>query len=194
MIHKLASDKQSFEIHYTSCTLEGQVFRDRIEQLAGANAHFYTSRETQGKRINLEQLLSTPGSEVHIYICGPRRMIATVREIAKIQGWPASKIHFESFVAQPLADDQPIRVHLTKSNKTIDAPDNQTILDTLLNASVDVPNDCKRGECSICRTQVEGEPDHRDLCLSTIENTFVVVRLCFACGGRRVDIEFVMEN
>ena len=170
MIHKLASDKQSFEIHYSSRSLKGQAFRDRITQIAGDKAHFYASGEPQGQRLDLEQLLSTPEPGVHIYFCGPRRMITAIRDTANTQGWPAAQIHFESFGAQPLADDQPIRVHLAKSNKTITVPANQTILDTLLNAGIEVPNDCKRGECSICTTQVlEGEPDHRDLCLSTEE-------------------------
>jgi len=168
MMHKLVSDKQSFEMHYSSRTLEGLAFHNYIEQIAGDKAHFYTTREPQGERLNLEQLLSTPKPGVHIYFCGPRRMIAAIRDTAETLGWPAAQIHFESFGAQPLADDQPIRVHLAKSNKTITVPANQTILDTLLDAGVDVPHDCKRGECSFCTAQVlEGEPDHRDLCLSS---------------------------
>lgn len=172
MLHKLASDKQSFEIHYSAREASGLAFRNRIEHLAGDNAHFYASRDPNGQRLDLKSLLSTPKPGVHVYFCGPRGMITTIREIAEAQGWPAAQIHFESFGARPLADDKPIRVHLSKSNKIITVPANQTILDTLLEAGISVPHDCKRGECTMCTTHVlEGEPDHRDLCLSSEEKS-----------------------
>lgn len=172
MLHKLASDKQSFEMHYSAREASGLAFRNRIEQLAGNNAHFYASQDPDGQRLDLSNLLSTPQPGVHVYFCGPRGMITAIREIAEAQGWPAAQIHFESFGAQPLADDQPIRVHLAKSNKTITVPADKSILDTLLDAGISVPHDCKRGECTMCTTQVlGGNPDHRDLCLSSEEKS-----------------------
>lgn len=170
MLHSLSSTKQSFEIHYSARELTGLAFRDRVEQLAGDKAQFYTSRGPNSRRLDLEQLLAKPEPGVHVYMCGPRGMINAVREIASAQGWALSQIHFESFGAQPLADDQAIRVHLAKSNQTITVPADRTILDMLLDAGVSVPHDCKRGECTMCTTRVlSGEPDHRDLCLSAEE-------------------------
>jgi vanillate O-demethylase ferredoxin subunit len=53
---------------------------------------------------------------------------------------------------------------------TLTVPAELSILDTLLDAGVDVPHDCKRGECTMCTTRVlNGEPDHRDLCLNSEE-------------------------
>ncbi len=170
MLHSLSSKNQSYEIHYSARELSGLAFRDRIEQVAGDKAQFYASRDPQGQRLDLEQLLSKPEPGVHVYMCGPRGMINAVREIAEAKGWPAAHIHFESFGAQPLADDNAIRVHLAESNQTITVPANRTILDTLLDAGVSVPHDCKRGECTMCTTRViGGEPDHRDLCLNAEE-------------------------
>ena len=97
-------------------------------------------------------------------------MIGAIRETAEAKGWPSAQIHFESFGAQPLPGDRPIQVYLAKSNKTLIVPANRSILDTLLDAGVNVPHDCKRGECTMCTTKVlDGEPDHRDLCLSAEE-------------------------
>ena len=143
MLYSLVSKKQSFEIHYSARKLSG---------------------------LALKRLLATPKSNVHVYVCGPRGMINAVREISAEQGWPSSHIHFESFGAQPLPNDRPILIHLAKSNKTIIVPAKNTILDSLLEAGVNVPHDCKRGECTMCTTRViEGEVDHRDLCLSSEE-------------------------
>jgi vanillate O-demethylase ferredoxin subunit len=172
MIHGLSLKNDSFEMHYSARRFSGFVFRDRIVQIAGDSAYFYASKEAGGQRLNLKELLATPKPGVHVYVCGPRGMINDVRETATAQGWPISQIHFESFGAQPKADDKAIRVHLAKSNQTITVPAARSILDTLLDAGVCVPHDCKRGECTLCTTRVlDGEPDHRDLCLSPEEKT-----------------------
>ena len=173
MLHSLSSKKQSYEIHYSARELSGLAFRDKVEQLAGDKAHFYASHDSQSQRLDLEKLLSKPESGVHVYMCGPRGMINAVREIAEAKGWPPAHIHFESFGAQPLANDKAIRVHLAKSNQSITVPADRTILDTLLDAGVKVPHECKRGECTMCTTRViGGKPDHRDLCLNTEEKEF----------------------
>lgn len=172
MMYSLSSKKQSFEIHYSAREHSGLAFREKIEQVAGDRAHFYASRNQQSQRLDLELLLSKPEPGVHVYMCGPRSMINAVRAIADTQGWAPSQIHFESFGAQPLANDKAVRVHLAKSNQTIIVPADRSILDTLLEAGVSVPHDCKRGECTMCTTQVlKGKPDHRDLCLSSEEKT-----------------------
>lgn len=170
MLTSLAAEQQSFEIHYSARTHSELAFRDRIEQIAGNSVHFYASRDPHGQHLDLDRLLSTPRQGVHVYVCGPRRMISAVRKTAEAFGWPSAQIHFESFGVQPLADDRPIRVHLAKSKMTLAVPVERTILDTLLDAGVNVPHDCKRGECTMCTTRVlSGEPDHRDLCLTSQE-------------------------
>lgn len=172
MLHKLVAEKQSLEIHYSAREASGLALHNRIEQLAGDNAHFYVSQDPDSQKLDLEHLLSTPKSGVHVYVCGPRGIINAVREIGFTQGWSPTQIHFESFGAQPLDGDRPIQVHLYKSKKTINVPADRTILDTLLEAGIKVPHECKRGECSMCTTRVvEGEPDHRDLCLNPEEKT-----------------------
>ncbi|GMQ88446.1 MAG: hypothetical protein BMS9Abin08_1692 [Gammaproteobacteria bacterium] len=191
MLHRLASERQSFEMHYSARMVTEFAFRERIEQIAGDSARFYASRDPHGQRLDLERVLSTPRPGVHVYVCGPRRMISAVREIAAAQDWPSVQIHFESFGVQPLADDRPLRVHLAKSNITLTVPAERTILDTLLEAGVDVPHDCKRGECTMCTTRVlDGEPDHRDLCLSSEEQaSSMCVCVSRARGGElRLDL------
>jgi len=174
MMHTLATEGKSFELHYSAHTHARLAFRNRIEKIAGDKARFYATREPDGQgnsqRVDLKQLLATPKPGVHVYICGPRGMINTAREIAADNGWHASQIHFESFGAQPLPGDRPIQVHLARSSKTITVPAEHSILDTLLDAGVNVAHDCKRGECSMCVTRVlKGEPEHRDLCLNKEE-------------------------
>lgn len=190
MAHRLASERQSFEIHYSARAYSALAFRDRVEQIAGDSAHFYASRDPHGGRLDLEHLLSTPRPGVHVYVCGPRRMIGAVRDQAETSGWPSAQIHFESFGARPSAHDRPIRVHLARSNMTLIVPTERSILDTLLDAGVSVPHDCKRGECAMCTTRVlEGEPDHRDLCLNPEERAS---SMC-VCVSRARGVELLLD-
>ncbi|MGB5832986.1 MAG: pyridoxamine 5'-phosphate oxidase family protein [Thiohalocapsa sp.] len=170
MLRALDANGSSLELHYSAQRESDLAFRDRVEALAGKRAQFYASREPAGRRIDFEGLLSLPAEGVHVYVCGPRRMIVAVREIAEIKGWPAGQIHFESFGAGPVPGDTEVSVTLARSGMTLCVPASRTILDTLLDAGYAVPHDCKRGECSMCATRVLGGlPDHRDLCLSPTE-------------------------
>jgi vanillate O-demethylase ferredoxin subunit len=172
MMHRLASEQSSFELHYSARTNTALAFRDRIEHIAGDRAHFYTSHEPHGQRPSLAHILSTPKPGIHVYVCGPQRMITAVRDTAAARGWPSSQIHFETFGAQPTANDTAFDVHLNKSNKTLTVPTTNTILDTLLEAGVNVPHQCKRGECGLCVTRVlAGEPEHRDFYLNEEERS-----------------------
>jgi len=170
MLRQHVRDRGSFELHYSAQRWSDLVFRADIEALAADRASFYATRETDGFGIPLDQLLAVPKADSHVYVCGPRRMIVAVRDTARANGWNDEQIHFESFGAAPSSDDRAITVELARSRKSIDVPADRTILESLLDAGVDVPHQCERGECGLCATAfVEGEPDHRDLCLTPAE-------------------------
>ncbi|MBI1194916.1 MAG: 2Fe-2S iron-sulfur cluster binding domain-containing protein [Gammaproteobacteria bacterium] len=170
MARVLRSSGSSFELHYSARRESDLAFRFEIERLAGAGAHFYASETRGGQRLDLQRILAEPVSGTHVYVCGPFPMIGAVRELAEAKGWAAEQIHFESFGATASAHDRPLSVTLAKSGKTVQVPVTSSILDVLLDEGVAVPHRCKRGECSLCVTRVlEGEPDHRDLCLSAEE-------------------------
>ncbi len=103
-------------------------------------------------------------------MCGPRRMIEAVREIAAEVGWSPDQIHFESFAGGARPGDTPIRVELARSGMTIDVPADTTSLHAVLEAGVWATYECRRGECGSCTTTVlEGEPEHRDVCLTAAD-------------------------
>lgn len=170
MLRALKADGQSFELHYGVKRWSDLAFRKIIDGIAGKQSHFYASREQGGSRIDLKQLLATPIPGVHVYVCGPFGMITDVRELARANNWPSEQIHFESFGAAPLLEKRELKVTLANSGKSFTIPASDSILDALLDAGMAVPHGCKRGECSMCVTPVlDGEPDHRDLCLTSEE-------------------------
>jgi ferredoxin len=56
-------------------------------------------------------------------------------------------------------------VKIPRLGREIDVPVNQTMLDVLESAGVDMIFDCRKGECGLCALpilEVEGIVDHRD--------------------------------
>lgn len=190
MLRQLVRDGGSFELHYSVKHWADLAFRPEVERLAGTKANLYATREPDGRRIPLAAVLGTPVPDTHVYVCGPRKLIVAVREIARAKGWPDEQIHFESFGAEPSADDRAITVELARSGGSLTVPADQSILDALLDAGIAVPYDCKRGECSLCATGYrKGQPEHRDLCLTSAEQEQA---LCL-CVSRAKSDELVLD-
>ncbi|MCB1934425.1 MAG: pyridoxamine 5'-phosphate oxidase family protein [Nitrosomonas sp.] len=172
MARTLSASGDSLEIHYTARTHKSMAFKQQVADIASDNSHFYFSREEPVVRLDLEDILSEPKIGIHIYACGPKVLIDAVITIAEVKGWPKNQIHFELF-GNPLArqdSDKPIEVELRKSGKTVHVASDQSVLDVLLGAGVNVGFSCKRGECGNCKVPVlEGDIDHRDIVLDTYE-------------------------
>ena len=112
-------------------------------------------------------MLVNPDPEKHMYVCGPPGMIRAAFTTARELGWADHQLHAESFGAKKKAGDRPIDVELARSGFSVHVSEDQTVLEALLEAGVWAPYDCLRGECASCMTRVlEGEPDHRDICLT----------------------------
>ena len=77
------------------------------------------------------------------------------------------------------------KVVLAKSGTEFVVPPGKTILDTLLDAGLDIPYSCMEGVCGTCETKVvEGVPDHRDLILTEEEHaTGKIMMIC--CSGSK---------
>ena len=59
---------------------------------------------------------------------------------------------------------------LAKSKAVVMVHPEQSILDALIDSKIQVPFDCKRGECGMCATGIiAGEPEHRDVYLTKDE-------------------------
>jgi len=169
MLQKLESQQKSYEIHYTAKTSSDFIYIKRIKKIAGNKCTFYNSSENNS-RLYLDQLLVKPVQRTHVYVCGPTRLINAVREISENYKWNKQNIHFENFGNNSMLENSSIEVNLARSNIKLTIPENKSILDYLLEHKVEVPHQCKRGECGLCATTVlEGTPEHKDVYLNNEE-------------------------
>ncbi|MCQ4120372.1 PDR/VanB family oxidoreductase [Rhodococcus tibetensis] len=122
-------------------------------------------------RIDLPALLGTVRESTLIYCCGPTPLLDAVTE--HCDTWPSGTLHVERFTAKDL--DDPVRsgsfeVELTLSGKTITVTPEQSVLQAVTAAGVNVISSCEEGTCGTCETPVlGGTVDHRDSLLTPEE-------------------------
>jgi vanillate O-demethylase ferredoxin subunit len=86
---------------------------------------------------------------------------------------PGLTLHLEYFAADPDLAGLPagsFQVKLAKSGNTVVVRADQTIVEALTAAGVEVVTSCEQGICGTCLTAVlAGHPDHRDMLLTEEE-------------------------
>ena len=169
MADRLKAAGARYVLHYCGSRRARMALLGRAISDHGAQLHI----KDEGTRLDLGAL-DVAGAQV--YACGPERLLDALEGM----GWADGELHVEHFAAGSSGLD-PEKEHaftavLKDSDLEITVARDQTLLDALTAAGVDVPCDCGEGLCGTCEVDViEGEVDHRDKALSTAER---------AAGGR----------
>ena len=160
-----------WELHYGGRTRETMAFLGELEHY-GDRVHI-VSEDREG-RLDLPGLLGTARPDTLVYTCGPEALLAAVESYASV--WPEDAIQLERFKPKARAEadepagDQPVRLVCSRSGVSTTAGPDESLLDALETAGIDVDNSCREGMCGSCETRVlQGLPDHRDSILSSAE-------------------------
>ena len=127
----------------------------------GDRVHTYFDDE--GTVIDLSNLLNRQPLGTHLYVCGPKGMLAWVRATAEAAGWPPAAVHFEEFLAP--GSGAVFTAELAVSGKSVTVGTHQSLLEAIEAAGVDAPYLCRGGACGQCETNVitcDGTLIHRD--------------------------------
>jgi len=169
MARQLASEGAAFEFHYAASSAERMAFRADIEASDWAEAaQFHVGHE----RLDVKQLLAAQTGDVHVYVCGPKRLIDAVTDAAQGLGWATERVHREFFAgvdAAPTGQDRAFEIEL-RSGQIITVPADRSAAHALIAAGVPLLTSCEQGVCGTCLTRViAGQPEHRDLYLTPEE-------------------------
>jgi dimethylamine monooxygenase subunit B len=167
-LHDLRLMQVPYELHYATRSPEHGAFWRQIAQLEPQRARLY--HDSAGDSIDIEGMLLRQPLGTHVYVCGPGGMIARVVDGARACGWPDSHVHWEKFSAPPTGEA--FDVYLHKSGISAHVLPDQSLLEAIEAAGVDVPYLCRGGVCGFCRTEVvsvDGELLHNDHFLSDDE-------------------------
>jgi len=141
-----------FELHYSARSRDLAAYADDLLARHGDAVRLYL--DDQGQVIDLDALLRGQPLGTHLYVCGPKGMIAWVRGRAGALGWPAAAVHSEEFLSPPVGS--PFQVRLAASGRTITVAPAQSLLEAIEAAGVAAPYLCRGGACGECETGVLG--------------------------------------
>lgn len=185
MAKALASRGQSVRLIYGARSRAQMAFASELESLLGPNFQAYS--QEQGEAFDLAAEFTALPPDGEAYLCGPHGLLEAARNLWRESGRPMSRLRFEVFGDSGRFAEQPFKVEIPHHGRTVEVRADQTMLDALMEAGIDMIYDCRRGECGLCAvnvTEASAPLDHRDVFFSA-EERHEEVRMC-ACVSRAV--------
>lgn len=180
-----------WELHYGGRNLNSMAFgTDLVNEYGGAVT---LHPQDEVGLLDLDALLGTPQPDTLVYCCGPEALLLAVEKCCAV--WPAAALHIERFAPreqrEPAIRDS-FEVELAQSRVTVVVPPEQTVLQAVRNAGVEILSSCGEGTCGTCETRVlGGQVDHRDSLLSPEEQA--ANNTMFICVSRAASSRLVLD-
>jgi ferredoxin-NADP reductase len=173
MAYRLSAQQADFALHYFTRSPEHTAFAALIAASPFADkVHIHYGISAEQMPEYLSNYLTTANAAAHVYTCGPAPfMEMIVASAAKTR--PEDNIHLEHFKAEATseaAESGAFEIQLASSGQRLTVPATIPIVDILAQAGIHIDTSCREGICGTCVIPLlEGEPDHRDNCLSKKE-------------------------
>lgn len=168
-----------YRLHYAGRTAESVAFVAPLREVCAERLSLHYDNDAS--RLDIAAALDAAPRDAHLFVCGPKGMIEAVKAEAARRGFAADRIHYELFAAESSSQaNQAFEVELRSSGRVVEVAPDQSIIQALEQAGIEVLYDCQRGDCGICQCAViEGIPDHRDVILSDDEKASnKVMQIC----------------
>jgi ferredoxin-NADP reductase len=174
-----ARSGRPFKLHYLGRTRGELAFLDELRAICGESLIIHYDDGPSG-RPDFAALIAGLAPAADLYVCGPTGMIDAVKAVAGATGHPPERLFYELFTPTPAAGECPFEVEIKSTGQVVTVGAEQSIIDALTAAGIDVVYDCRRGDCGICQTGVlAGTPDHRDVVLTAEEKASnKVMQIC----------------
>ncbi|HEV3427361.1 MAG TPA: PDR/VanB family oxidoreductase [Paraburkholderia sp.] len=190
MAYRLAARAQPFVLHYFARSEAHAAFLPVLLQEPFADhvrVHFGVGSGDLAAA--LRECLDDVQNGTHVYTCGPAPFMDEV--VAVGEATPAvAQVHLERFGADPAtvnadAAQGEFDVKVASSGQLVRVGKDQTIVDALAAIGIEIDTSCGEGVCGTCMVDVvEGNPDHRDHCLSKAERASNQVICCCVSRSR----------
>lgn len=174
MAERLAHAGADFSLHYCGRARSRMAFVERMQDSVFADrVHLHCDDGDAFQQFDAAGLLANPDPGTHLYVCGPSGFMDAVLAAAATAGWSPQRLHREYFSApakEGVAQEHAFRIQVASTGATYLVPANERVSDVLKQNGIHIPIGCQEGLCGTCLTGLlEGEADHRDLCLSDAE-------------------------
>jgi ferredoxin-NADP reductase len=180
MIGELAERGARWTLVYGGRSRSSMAF---LPELATYGDRVSVRPQDESGLLDLESICAGAGGAA-VYCCGPEPLIAAVEAVCERQ--PDIDLHLERFTARQIEPDlarSRFEVHCADSGVTVTVAEQESILDALIAAGVDLNYDCREGTCGSCELDVlDGEIAHRDSVYTAAEHASMSV--VFPCVSR----------
>ena len=108
-------------------------------------------------------------AQTELYMCGPIRLMDAVRRSWQDAALPPANLRYETFGSSGWFEPEEFVARIPGRGVETTVRTDETLLEALTRAGVDLMYDCRKGECGLCLldvSSVEGTLDHRDVFLS----------------------------
>ncbi|OED12915.1 PDR/VanB family oxidoreductase [Burkholderia sp. A2] len=193
MAYALRQRGARYRLHYFARSRDHAAFVDELSaEPFESHVTFHYGVEPDALAAELGRCIESIDLEAHVYTCGPGPFMDAV-VAAAARRIPENAIHLERFAAEPstsvtTADAAPaegFEVRLQRSGQSVRVAPGTSIVDALAKIGVEVDTSCGEGVCGTCMVPViDGEPDHRDHCLSKAERASNTVICCCVSRAR----------
>lgn len=190
MARALAARGQQVRLLYGAQSLAVMPFVAEMRVLLGERLELFCANE--GQFIDLAREIAGLPADGELYVCGPLGMLDAVKLAWAEAGRPVSRLRYEVFGDNGKFAEASFEVSIANRNMTVAVRPDQSLLDALVEAGVDMIYDCQRGECGLCAVKIlelDGGVDHRDVFFSD-EEKIGNHRMCTCVsrltGGRAV--------
>jgi ferredoxin-NADP reductase len=181
----LQDAEAQFRVLYACRRQEDGAFADELRARIGDRLELFISE--LGQRIDFRSAIDRLAPDGELYVCGPIPMLEEAKQRWRGSGRAVEGLRFETFGNGGRHPALPFRVVISRIGRTIEVPANQTMLEALEAAGVDMMHDCRRGECGLCALDIldaDARVDHRDVFFSEAEKARNA-KLC-TCVSRAV--------
>ncbi|CAM4351470.1 cytochrome P450/oxidoreductase [Comamonas aquatilis] len=183
----------SYEIHYSGSQRARMALLKSLQELHGDRLHVYVGEE--GRRADYSDLLAIAKTGAQIYACGPQRMLQGLEQASR--HWPEDSLRVEHFSSTlgglDPAKEHGFEVELRESGITLQVRKDETLLDALRSANIDVECDCREGLCGSCEVPVlAGDIDHRDMVLTRSERAACTKMMSCCSRARTAESKIVL--
>lgn len=175
--HTLALRGRRFSLHYAGRSKTEMAYIDELQKYFPRNLHTYPADE--GQRLDIMHTLAEASDNTLFYACGPQKMLDDIETCARMLGIAKDRIQLEHFAAESSDKNTALVLELAYSNKLIKVNPDQSLLNAVRDAGIDVSFDCCVGDCGSCAVKIlDGEAEHRDHVLSDAQKAQGFICLC----------------
>ncbi|MGX9899907.1 PDR/VanB family oxidoreductase [Arthrobacter sp. SA17] len=153
-----------YTLVYAGRSRAAMAYLDELQQLHGSE--LVTHINDEGTNLDVASLVAALAPDTELYMCGPIRLMDSVRRSWLEKQLNPANLRFETFGNSGWYTPQEFTVRIPRLGiETTVGPD-RSMLEALEDAGADMMFDCRKGECGLCEVRVlrlEGAIDHRDV-------------------------------